>query len=120
MKLSMKIISSLWLGTHKADSVHSYGSGQSHLGKYQKQFSILNLQYVKTGLSYDVDILCMLRHTKQQQIDSVISRILTVWSLLFAPNILSANQTDFMYNISRMAQCFSYCARHFSIMIETN
>ena len=49
------------------------------------QFSILNLQYVKTGLSYDVDILCMLRHPKQQQIDSVISRILTVWSLLFGP-----------------------------------
>ena len=32
MKLSMKIIFSLWLATHEADSVHSYGSGQSHPG----------------------------------------------------------------------------------------
>ena len=61
---------------------------------------------MKTGLSYDVDILCMLRHPKQQQIDSVISRILTVWSLLFGPNILSANQTGFMYNLSRWLNVF--------------
>ena len=61
---------------------------------------------MKTGLSYDVDILCMLRHPKQQQIDSVISRILTVWSLLFGPNILSANQTGFMYNLSRWLNIF--------------
>ena len=70
------------------------------------QFSILNLQYVKTGLSYDVDFLFMLRHPKKQQIDSVNSRILTVWSLLFGPNILSANQTGFMYNLSRWLNVF--------------
>ena len=49
----------------------------------QKRLPILNLQYVKTELSYDYDFMHMGRHPEKQQNDSVISINLTVWFLRF-------------------------------------
>ena len=44
-----------------------------HTWDFKKRFSILNLQYVNTELSYDDDFLHMTRTQQKQQIDTVTS-----------------------------------------------
>ena len=50
------------------------------------------------------------RHQKKQNIDSVISSSLTAWLLNFGPEIHSANQITWFFNlnISRMAWSLDY------------
>ena len=75
------------LGIHKIIYlIHSIHIGVVNLTSACKEwFSILNLEYVKTELSYDTDFLYMGCIWKQQ-IDSVISSSLTVWFLWFLAN----------------------------------
>ena len=49
-----------------------------HARACQKYFPILNQQYVKTELSYDVEFLHISRHLQEQKIDSIVSSGLTV------------------------------------------
>ena len=75
------------LGIHKIIYlIHSIHIGVVYLtSACQEWFSILNLEYDKTELSYDTDFLYMGCIWKQQ-IDSVISSSLTVWFLWFLAN----------------------------------
>ena len=58
----------VWLGIHKyiymTQSIHM--SVIKYIWVCRKQFPLLNLQYAKTELSYDVDFLHMGRHTYKQ------------------------------------------------------
>lgn len=79
-----------------------------HTWACQKQFLILNLQYVKIDLYYDTNFLILVNIHKNSEFEWVISSRLTVWCLNFDPRVLLINQIVWFSNINYVYFHFNF------------